>query len=115
METGSSLPSLADNTLLILLILFAAADLLTAVILYVYRYLLDEDIVIPGGDVKRNDRPISERLLDDEDMIDKLRTAARFFTIVTGGLGVVYFIRITYVEQFLIVPEQGFEFKFYYI
>ncbi len=94
METGSSLPSLADNTLLILLILFAAADLLTAVILYVYRYLLDEDIVIPGGDEKRNDRPISERLLDDEDMIDKLRTAARFFTIVTGGLGVVYFIRI---------------------
>ncbi len=93
MEPGSNLPSLADNTLFLLLILFTAADLLMAVILYVYRFLLDEDIVIPSGEEKRIDRPVSERLLDDEDLIDKLRTGARFFTIVTGGLAIVYCIR----------------------
>ncbi len=93
MKPGSNLPSLADNILLLLL-LFIVADLLMAVILYVYRFLLDEDIVIPGGEEKRNDRPISERLLDDEDLIDRLRIAARFYTITTSGLGVVYAIRI---------------------
>ena len=93
MEPGSNLPSLADNTLLIILLLFLAADLLTAVILYVYRYLLEEDIVIPGGEEKRSDRPISEQLLDDEALISKLRIAARFLTITTGALGVAYAIR----------------------
>ena len=93
MEPGSNLPSLADNTLLIILLLFLAVDLLTAVILYVYRYLLEEDIVIPGGEEKRSDRPISEQLLDDEALISKLRIAARFLTITTGALGVAYAIR----------------------
>ena len=93
MEPGSNLPSLADNTLLIILLLFLAADLLTAVILYVYRYLLEEDIVIPGGEEKRSDRPISEQLLDDEALISKLRIAARFLTSTTGALGVAYAIR----------------------
>ena len=94
MEPGSNLPSLADNTLLLILILFTAADLLTAIILHAYRSLLEEDIVIPGGEDKSDNRPISERLLDDESLIDKLRIAARFLTVMTCGLGTAYAIRI---------------------
>ena len=94
MEPGSNLPSLADNTLLFILILFTAADLLTAIILHAYRSLLEENIVIPGGEDRSQSRPVSERLLDDQTLIEKLRTAIRFFTIMTGGLGVVYVIRI---------------------
>ena len=92
MEPGSNLPSLADGTLLLILILFTAADLLAAVILHVYRTLLEEDIVIPGGEDKSGDRPISERLLDDEHLIDKLRTAARCLTMITSGLAGAYAI-----------------------
>ena len=94
MEPGSNLPSLADNTLFFILILFTAADLLTAIILHAYRSLLEENIVIPGGEDRSQSRPISEKLLDDETLIDKLRTAIRFFTIMTGGLGVAYAIRV---------------------
>ena len=94
MEPGSNLPSLADNTLLLILILFTAADLLTAIILHAYRSLLEENIVIPGGEDRSQSRPVSERLLDDQTLIEKLRTAIRFFTIMTGGLGVVYAIRV---------------------
>lgn len=94
MESGSNLPSLADNLLLLILLCFAAADLLAAVILHVYRYLVEEDIVIPGGDDKSKDRPISEQLLDDVTLIKKLRLAAQFFSGITSGLLVVYFIRI---------------------
>ena len=79
---------------MIMLLIFVAADLLTALILHVYRSLLEEDIVIPGGEDKSQDRPISEQLLDDENLIDKLRTASRFFTAVSGGLGVVFMLRV---------------------
>ena len=41
-----------------------------------------------------SDRPISEQRLDDENLIDKLRTASRFFTAVSGGLGVVFMLRV---------------------
>ncbi len=94
MEPGSNLPSLADNTLLLFLILFMAADMLAAVILYVYRSLLEEDIVIPGGEDRSDSRPVSERLLDDESLIDNLRTAVRFLTIMTAGLVIVYAVRV---------------------
>ncbi len=94
MEPGSNLPSLADNTLLLILIVFTAADLLAAIILHVYRSLLEENIVIPGGEDKSANRPVSERLLDDCSLIEKLRTGARFLTIMTGCLAVVYEIRI---------------------
>lgn len=90
MDTGINLLSFADSTLFLLLIIFTAADLLTAVILHVYRALLDEDIVIPGGEEKSGDRPVSEVLLDDETLIDKLLTASRFFSIMAGGLGTFY-------------------------
>ncbi len=92
MYTGNNLRPIADNALLLLLLAFTAADLLTAVILHVYRSLLDEDIVIPGGEEKSGDRPVSEVLLDDETLIDRLRIASRFFTIIAGGLGTVYAI-----------------------
>ena len=94
MEPGSNLPSLADNILLFILILFTAADLLAAIILHAYRSLLEENIVIPGGEDRSQNRPISERVLGDGTLIEKLRTAIRFFTIMTGGLGVVYAIRV---------------------
>ena len=94
MEPGSNLPSLADDLLFLILILFAAADILAAVIFHVYRILVDEDIVIPGGDDKGKDRSVSEQLLDDSSLIDKLRTAARFLSGITGALLVVYIIRI---------------------
>ena len=94
MEPGSNLPSLADDLLFLILILFAAADILAAVIFHVYRILVDEDIVIPGGDDKGKDRSVSEQLLDDSSLIDKLRTAARFLSGMTGALLVVYIIRI---------------------
>ena len=94
MEPGSNLPSLADNTLLLILIVFTAADLLAAIILHVYRSLLEENIVIPGGEDKSTNRPVSERLLDDASLIEKLRTGARFLTIMTGCLAVVYEIRV---------------------
>ena len=93
MESGNLL-FLRDDIILLFLVIFAAAELLTAVILHVYRSLLDNDIVIPGGEDKSDARPISERLLDDEALIEKLRIAARFFTVMTGGLAVVYAIRI---------------------
>ena len=102
MEPGSNLPSLADDLLFLILILFAAADILAAVIFHVYRILVDEDIVIPGGDDKGKDRSVSEQLLDDSSLIDKLRTAARFLTGITGALLVVYIIRILPYE--LTVP-----------
>lgn len=94
MEPGSHLPSLADSTLLLILIIFAAVDLLAATILHVYRYLLDKNIVIPGGEGKSEGRPVSERLLDDGTLIPKLRLAARFCTCMTAAMGVVYAIRI---------------------
>ena len=94
MEPGSILPSLADNLLLLVLIIFTALDLLAAVILHVYRYLLEEDIVIPGGEDKGSDRPISAQLLDDEALIVKLELAARFFAGMTIALAVVYAIKI---------------------
>ena len=102
MEPGSNLPSLADDLLFLILILFAAADILAAVIFHVYRILVDEDIVIPGGDDKGKDRSVSEQLLDDSSLIDKLRTAARFLSGMTGALLVVYIIRILPYE--LTVP-----------
>ena len=92
MEPGS-LSSIPDNTLIIMLLISLAADLLTAVILHVYRFLLEEDIVIPGGEDKSEDRPISERLLDDENLVEKLRVAARFFTAASAGLGVICALR----------------------
>ena len=94
MEPGSNLPSLADNNLLLILIFFAAADLLAAVILRVYRYLIEEDIVIPGGEDKRDDRPVSEQLLDDPALIGKLRMAARFLSGLTAGFAVIYTVRM---------------------
>ena len=94
MEPGSNLPSLADNLLLLILIIFAVLDLLAAVILHVYRYLLEENIVIPGGEDKSDSRPISARLLDDKALIDKLNIAARFLNGMTGGFAVVYAIRV---------------------
>ena len=94
MEPGSNLPSLADNYLLLILIIFAAADLLAAVVLRVYRYLIEENIVIPGGEDKSSDRPISEQLLDDPALIGKLRMAARFLSGFTACLAVVYTIRM---------------------
>ena len=94
MEPGSNLPSLADNLLLLILIIFAVLDLLAAVILHVYRYLLEENIVIPGGEDKSDSRPISARLLDDKTLIDKLNIAARFLNGMTGGFAVVYAIRV---------------------
>ncbi|MBR6089020.1 MAG: HlyC/CorC family transporter [Anaerolineaceae bacterium] len=94
METGGNLPSLADNLLLLILIIFAAADLLTAIILHVYRYLLEKDIIIPGGEDRSDSRPASEKLLDDPALIGKLHIADRFLTGITGSLAVVYFIRI---------------------
>lgn len=94
MEPGSNLPSLADNLLLLILIIFAVLDLLAAVILHVYRYLLEENIVIPGGEDKSDSRPISARLLDDKALVDKLNIAARFLNGMTGGFAVVYAIRV---------------------
>ena len=91
-----------DPLLFLILILFAAADILAAVIFHVYRILVDEDIVIPGGDDKGKDRSVSEQLLDDSCLIDKLRTAARFLSGMTGALLVVYIIRILPYE--LTVP-----------
>ena len=85
MEPGSNLPSLADNLLLLVLIIFAVLDLLTAVILHVYRYLLDANIVIPGGEDKSDSRPISARLLDNKSLIDKLRIADGFLSGMTCG------------------------------
>ena len=94
MEPGSNLPSLADNLILLILIIFAVLDFLAAVILHVYRYLLEENIVIPGGDDKSESRPISARLLDDKSLINKLNLAARFFNGMTGGFALVYAIRV---------------------
>lgn len=94
MEPGSNLPSLADNLILLILIIFAVLDFLAAVILHVYRYLLEENIVIPGGDDKSENRPISARLLDDKSLINKLNLAARFFNGMTGGFALVYAIRV---------------------
>ena len=94
MEPGSNLPSLADNLILLILIIFAVLDFLAAVILHVYRYLLEENIVIPGGDDKSESRPISAQLLDDKSLINKLNLAARFFNGMTGGFALVYAIRV---------------------
>ena len=69
MEPGRIVMSFSGNLFLLILLFLIAADLLTAVVLHVYRYLLDEDIVIPGGEDKSEDRPISERLLDDGALI----------------------------------------------
>ncbi len=102
MEPGSNLPSLADNLLLLVLIIFAVLDLLTAVILHVYRYLLDANIVIPGGEDKSDSRPISARLLDNKTLIDKLRIADGFLSGMTCGFAVVYAIRVLPYE--LTVP-----------
>ncbi len=102
MEPGSNLPSLADNLLLLVLIIFAVLDLLTAVILHVYRYLLDANIVIPGGEDKSDNRPISARLLDNKTLIDKLRIADGFLSGMTCGFAVVYAIRVLPYE--LTVP-----------
>ena len=102
MEFGSNLPSLADDLLLLILIVFAAADILAAVIFHVYRILVEEDIVIPGGDDKIKDRSISEQLLEDASLIDKLRIASRFLFGITAALLVVYLIRILPYE--LTVP-----------
>ena len=76
------------------MLIFTALDLLTAVILHAYRFLLEEDIVIPNGEDKREDRPVSERLLDDETLVDKLYIASQFLTCATGGAGVVYATRV---------------------
>ena len=70
MEPGSTLASLSDSLLLLVLIIFLLLDLLTAVIFHVYRYLLEEKIVIPGGEDKSTDRPVSARLLDNESLMD---------------------------------------------
>lgn len=94
MEPGSNLPSLADNLILLILIIFAVLGFLAAVILHVYRYLLEENIVIPGGDDKSESRPISAQLLDDKSLINKLNLAARFFNGMTGGFALVYAIRV---------------------
>ena len=94
MTPGSNLPSLADNILLLILILFTAVDLLAAVILHVYRFLVEEDIVIPGGEDKSKDRSISERLLDDGALLNTLRIANRFLSGIAGSLFIVYIIRI---------------------
>ena len=94
MEPGSNLPSLADNLLLLILIIFIFLDVLASVILHVYRYLLEENIVIPGGDDKSLNRSESARLLDDKSLIDKLHIAVRFFSGMTVGLAVVYLIHI---------------------
>ena len=102
MEPGSNLPSLADNLLLLVLIIFAVLDLLTAVILHVYRYLLEANIVIPGGEDKSDSRPISARLLDNKSLIDKLRIADGFLSGMTCGFAVAYAIRVLPYE--LTVP-----------
>ena len=94
MEPGSNLPSLADNLLLLILIIFIFLDVLASVILHVYRYLLEENIVIPGGDDKSLNRSESARLLDDKSLIDKLHIAVSFFSGMTVGLAVVYLIHI---------------------
>ena len=93
MEPGRIVMSFSGNLFLLILLFLIAADLLTAVVLHVYRYLLDEDIVIPGGEDKSEDRPISERLLDDGALIRKLQIAARFISCLTAGLLTVYVIR----------------------
>lgn len=94
MEPGSNLPSLADNILLLTLIIFFLLDILSSIILHVYRYLLEENIVIPGGEDKSSNRPESARLLDDKSLIDKLHIAVRFFSGMTVGLAVVYLIHV---------------------
>jgi len=94
MEPGSNLPSLADNLLPFILIVFVLLDLLAAVILHVYRYLLEENIVIPGGEDKSTDRSASAKLLDDKTLVDKLHIAVRFLSGITVGLAVVYAIRV---------------------
>ena len=94
MKPGSNLPSLAENLLLLILIIFAVLDLLAAVTLHVYRYLLEANIVIPGGEDKSENRPVSAKLLDDKALTDKLRIAAHFFFGMTCGFAVVYAIRI---------------------
>ena len=94
MEPGSNLPSLADNILLLTLIIFFLLDILSSIILPVYRYLLEENIVIPGGEDKSSNRPESARLLDDKSLIDKLHIAVRFFSGMTVGLAVVYLIHV---------------------
>lgn len=94
MEPGSTLASLSDSLLLLVLIIFLLLDLLTAVIFHVYRYLLEEKIVIPGGEDKSTDRPVSARLLDDESLMDKLRIADRFLSGMAVGFAIVYTIRV---------------------
>ena len=93
MEPGN-LMLLSDSNILLILIIFLTADLLTEVIFHVYRSLLEENIVIPGGEDKGDDRPACVKLLDDASLIGKLRAAARFLTLTTGGFGVLYLIRM---------------------
>lgn len=94
MEPGSNLPSLADNLLLLILIIFILLDAAAAVVLYVYRYLVEENIVIPGGEDKSTDRPVSARMLDDETLIDKLHLAVRFLSCMTVGYAAAYAIHM---------------------
>lgn len=94
MEISGNLPSLKDNILLLIVILLAVLDCLTAVIYHIYQYLLEKNIVIPGGDDKSTIRTAFEKVFDDPDLVRKLRTAAYFFSTITVACAVVYEIRV---------------------
>lgn len=86
MEPGSCIPLQTDVNFLLILLIVLFSDCLISVILTVYRTLLEEDILIPSSEGHDPDRPLYLQLIDDFELIGKLLTASRFFTIMTAAV-----------------------------